>query len=93
MIKDAGAAEQMVDAIFAEMQAEDPDFQTRHALETYLFIHLRTKCLAYLRTANKSQLLRSPSGEKPADRPEGKSVFWPVFIKENFLIRPILRFF
>lgn len=66
LIKDRKAAEQMAQAVLSELEAQEWSLKTRQGVEHQLFIRLRDHCLAYLRSADKDQLLRQLGAAKAA---------------------------
>lgn len=76
LMKNEAAAESVVNAVFREIEEKGIALQSEQKLKAYLFIRLRDQCVTYLRTADKSQLLRLSCVEQPAKHSDAKWVEW-----------------
>lgn len=88
LIKDRLAAEQMINDVFNEIRDEYL-IQSGQNFEAHLFIQLRNRCLAYLKTASKAQLLRPPSSGYNPERTPAE----PEYSNEEKLKRSIRKLF
>jgi len=93
LIKDEVAAERLVNNVFSQIEENGLALQPERKFKAYLFLHLRDQCLTYLRTADRSELIRQACAEPTHKHKEDKSFDWQYFIKEKLQTVSIARLF